>query len=125
MFTNLQIPNSDPNAVILESHSVENNKTHTLTNQSALSKCLEYSSDLGLNYENVINTCPIFNPANLFLGFLGAVNSNAYSSFSGSNKMTDLFSLFTSQNASTFICERDLLNVQLPDVIIKFFYSQE
>ena len=87
-----------------------------MSNQEALSHCQAYSNELKLDYENVINTAPIFNRANFVLGFLGAVNSKSYSSFSGSNKMSDIFTLFASQEASTFICESELLSTQVSEV---------
>lgn len=89
----------------------------SISNQQALSNCIAYSQNLNINYENVINTAPIFNIGNLILGFLGGVNSKCFTSFSGSNKMSDIMSLLATQNAKTFICESDLLTVQLPDVI--------
>ena len=116
MLTHLVLPTLKSDDVVIENYSIEQSESKKITNEEALSKSLEYSKDLGLNYENIINTAPIFNPANFALGFLGAVSSKSFSCFTGSNKMSDIMSLFATQDASTFICESDLLSFQLPEV---------
>ncbi len=118
MHTNLSFPNLNSNDVVIERYSTESSPKK-ITNQEALTCLQDYSSDLGLDYENVINTAPIFNIANLTLGFLGAVHSKSYSSFTGSNKLSEILSQFATQEASTFICEGELLGAELPEVSIK------
>jgi len=108
--------------------SISNNIAFEVFNENGVSKfshsdCLvkvnQFASESKLNYNNIVNSAPIFYPANFNLGLLGAISSKSYSIFPGSYNFNNILKMIEINRSEHLICEDSLIDVQLNKEKIK------
>jgi hypothetical protein len=95
------------------------NGVSKLSHSDCLQKVNEFSFQTKINYNNIINSAPIFYPANFNLGFLGAISTKSYSVFPGSYNFNSILKMIEINKSEHLICEDSLIDVQLNKEKIK------
>ncbi len=107
--TNLTLPNKEEK--VFEFYTDEGVKS--LSHKDCLQRINEFNQKIKTEYSNVVNTAPIFYPINLTLGFLGAMAKRSYSVIPGNYNFVDMLKLIDSQRSPLFICEDNIMDIQL------------
>ncbi len=108
--TNISLPEVK-NEKVLEIYTEKGIKT--ISHQESLERIKEFNSNLKLDYTNIINSAPIFYPANFTLGLLAGFASKSYNIFPGNYNFAEMLKLIDSQRAPVFIGEEALLDIQV------------
>lgn len=90
------------------------NGVKVISNEDCVSKMNSFNEAFKhVDYQNIINSAPIFYPSNFTLGFMGALANRSYSIMPGHYNFVEILKLIEAQKSSMFICEDNLLNVDL------------
>jgi hypothetical protein len=109
--TNINLPDLNGKETAFEIASSD--RTAKLSHEECLDKLNSFTKQFGgYEYTTIVNSAPIFYPANFTLGFLGALSNNNYTVIPGNYNFIDSLKLIDSQQSPVFICEEGLLDVQ-------------
>jgi hypothetical protein len=108
--TNLSLPDLK-NETIFEIHTDQGIKT--INHQDVLQRVKEFTQNLNYEFINIVNSAPIYYPANFALGFLGGLNMKSYNVIPGNYNFPEIIKLIESQRSPIFIAEDSLLDVQI------------
>lgn len=111
--TNINLPEIKENSNVFEifRSSSDKNERINLNHGSLMDKLR--NTNLNQEYINVVNTAPIFYPANFVLGFLRNLISKNFVVLPATYSLKEILKIVESQNAKKIICEGNLLDLQL------------
>lgn len=106
--TSIHLPDLDESLIAYSSTSGD--ITH-----GDINNICENQSKLMKNYSNTVNSAPCFHPSSMVLGLISQISNQNYTAFPGTYSMKEILKQIKMQNASRFICEGNLLEMQLPE----------
>lgn len=108
--TNLELPELK-NETVFEIYT--ENGVKTINHEESLQRMADFNSNHKLEYSNILNSAPIFYPANFTLGLLAGLSSKSYNIFPGHYNFIEMLKLIDSQKSEVFIGEDTLLDIQV------------
>lgn len=108
--TNLSLPEIK-NENVFEMYTDSGVKT--INHQDTLQRISEFKNTIKSEYTNIVNSAPIFYPANFTLGLLGGLANKSYNVIPGSYNFVDIIKLIDNQKSPVFIGEDNLLDIQI------------
>jgi hypothetical protein len=108
--TNLSLPELK-NENVFEIYTEKGVKT--INHEDTLKRIQEFTQNIHSEYTNIVNSAPIYYPANFTLGFLGGLASKSYNVIPGTYNFVDMLKLIDTQQSPLFIGEDNLLDIQI------------
>ena len=108
--TNLTLPEIK-NENVFEIYT--DNGVKTINHQECLQRISEFTNNIKSEFSNIVNSAPIFYPANFTLGFLGGLSNKSYNVIPGNYNFVEILKLIDTQKSSVFIGEDNILDIQI------------
>ncbi len=112
--TNISLPDINSNNNNIPHHQIySDNNVHNLTHSNSLNAIEKFNTSLNMSFKNIVNSAPVFYPANFTLGLIGGFASNSYNVFPGNYNFVETLKLIQSQGAELFIGEDALFDMDI------------
>ncbi len=110
LMTNLSLPELK-NENVFEMYTDSGVKT--INHQDCLQRITEFRKNLKSEYTNIVNSAPIFYPANFTLGLLGGLAAKSYNVIPGNYNFMEIVKLIETQRSPVFIGEDGILDLHV------------